>query len=179
MRSDQLSPEPRYRALARQIDNAPGRHLIHLNAKAGAGVELDSNRDFPVVLMCTTRSRIPARASTNQGPEKQRFGRRGGSRLRVRGRVGRRGLTPNLSCRYFFKLTNTDPFAAKFVVTRDDTPDGIRVVRSVLGAISSLPIVAFREKLCLEGRGSTARPWSCPAERSRPFSANFTLLSPG
>jgi len=43
------------------------------------------------------------------------------------------------------KLTNTDPFVAWFVVTGDATPDGIRVVRSVLGAISSLPIVAFRE----------------------------------
>ena len=41
----------------------------------------------------------------------------------------------------FLKLTNTDPFAAWFVVTGDATPDGIRVVRSVLGAISSLPIV--------------------------------------
>jgi len=41
--------------------------------------------------------------------------------------------------------TNTDPFAAWFVVNTDATPDGIRVVRSVLGAISSLPIVAFRE----------------------------------
>ena len=40
---------------------------------------------------------------------------------------------------------HTDPFAAGFVVTGDATLDGIRVVRSVLGAISSLPIVAFRE----------------------------------
>jgi hypothetical protein len=39
----------------------------------------------------------------------------------------------------FLKLTNTDPFATWSVVTRDATPDGIRVVRSVLGAISSLP----------------------------------------
>jgi len=45
----------------------------------------------------------------------------------------------------FLKLTNTEPFAAWFIVTGDVTPDGIRVVRSVLGAISSLPIVAFRE----------------------------------
>ena len=44
-----------------------------------------------------------------------------------------------VSCRHFFKLTNTDPLAAWFVVTGD----GIRVVRSVLGAIGSLPIVAF------------------------------------
>ena len=40
----------------------------------------------------------------------------------------------------FLKLTNTDPFAAYFVVTGDATPDGMRVLRSVLGAISSLPI---------------------------------------
>ena len=33
------------------------------------------------------------------------------------------------------KLTNTEPFAAWFVVTGDATADGIRVVRSVLGAI--------------------------------------------
>ena len=43
------------------------------------------------------------------------------------------------------KLTNTHPFAAWFEVTGDATPDGIRVMRSVLEAISSLPIVAFRE----------------------------------
>ena len=42
----------------------------------------------------------------------------------------------------FLKLTNTNPFAAWFVVTGDATPDGIRVVRSVFGAISSF--VAFR-----------------------------------
>ena len=42
----------------------------------------------------------------------------------------------------FLMLTNTDPFAAWFVVTEDATPDGIRVVRSFLGAISSFPIVA-------------------------------------
>ena len=36
------------------------------------------------------------------------------------------------------KLTNTDPFAAWFVVTGDATPDGIRVVWSVLGAISNV-----------------------------------------
>ena len=35
------------------------------------------------------------------------------------------------------KLTNTEPFAAWFVVTGDATADGISVVRSVLGAISS------------------------------------------
>ena len=45
------------------------------------------------------------------------------------------------------KLTNTDPFAAWFVVTGDATPDGIRVVRSVLGTISSLPIVVGEERV--------------------------------
>ena len=44
----------------------------------------------------------------------------------------------------FLKLTNTHPFAAWFEVTGDASPDGTRVVRSVLGAISSLPIVDFR-----------------------------------
>ena len=39
----------------------------------------------------------------------------------------------------FLKLANTDPFAPWFVVTGD----GIRVVRSVLGAVSSLSIAAF------------------------------------
>ena len=48
------------------------------------------------------------------------------------------------------KLTNTDPVTAWFVVTGDVTPDGIRVVRSVLGAISSHPIVASLEYLVLE-----------------------------
>jgi len=44
----------------------------------------------------------------------------------------------------FLELTNTDPFAAWFVVTGDATPDEISVVRAIFGAISSLPIVAFR-----------------------------------
>ena len=35
----------------------------------------------------------------------------------------------------FLKLTDAEPFAAWFVVTEDATPDGIRVLRSVLGAI--------------------------------------------
>ena len=43
----------------------------------------------------------------------------------------------------FLKLINTDSFAVWFVVTGDATPDGIRVVRSAVGAISSLPIVAY------------------------------------
>ena len=38
----------------------------------------------------------------------------------------------------FHKLTNGDPFAAWFTLSEDATPDGIRVVRSVLGVISSL-----------------------------------------
>jgi hypothetical protein len=42
----------------------------------------------------------------------------------------------------FLMLTNTDPFAAWFVVSEDVTPDGIRVVRWFLGAISSFPIGA-------------------------------------
>ena len=42
----------------------------------------------------------------------------------------------------FLKLTNTDPFRKWFEVTGDATPDGIRVVWSVLGAISSLLILA-------------------------------------
>jgi hypothetical protein len=53
------------------------------------------------------------------------------------------------------KLTHTNPFAAWFVVKRDAPPDGIRVVRSVLGTTNSLPIVAFPELQ------------SCVAKRSR------------
>ena len=45
-------------------------------------------------------------------------------------------------------MTNTEPFAAWFVVTGDATADGIRVVRSVLGVISSLPIVALATQDC-------------------------------
>ena len=45
----------------------------------------------------------------------------------------------------FLRLTNTDPFATRLVVTWDATPDGTPAVRSVLGAISSLPIAAFRK----------------------------------
>ena len=52
----------------------------------------------------------------------------------------------------FLKLTNTDPFVAWFVVTGDATPDGIRVVRSVMGAIRSPPIVALREIAVLRGQ---------------------------
>ena len=46
------------------------------------------------------------------------------------------------------KLTNMDPFAAWFVVIEDATADEIRVVRSVLGAISSLLIVALATQDC-------------------------------
>ena len=45
----------------------------------------------------------------------------------------------------FLESTNTHPFASCFVVIKDVTPDGIRVVRSVLGAMTSLPIAAFQE----------------------------------
>jgi len=45
----------------------------------------------------------------------------------------------------FPKLTNTGSFAAWFVVTGDVTPDGVCVERLVLGAISSPPVVVFRE----------------------------------
>ena len=58
----------------------------------------------------------------------------------------------------FLKLTDTDPFNAWFVVTGDVTPDGIRVVRSVLGAISSL----------LRGTGRCAsRPRGAAPSKSR------------
>ena len=56
---------------------------------------------------------------------------------------------PSVSTRAIFKLpiilklTDTDSFAAWFVVTEDATADEIRVVRLVLGAISSLPVVAL------------------------------------
>ena len=52
--------------------------------------------------------------------------------------AARGGPNPFFKLPAFLKLTNTDPFAAWFVVTGDATPDGILVVRSVLGAISSL-----------------------------------------
>ena len=43
-------------------------------------------------------------------------------------------------------------------VTGDATPDGIRVVRSVPGAISSLPVVAFREEqFCVAKRSCLYR----------------------
>ena len=54
-------------------------------------------------------------------------------------------LGPIVKLLVFLKLTTTDPFAAWCVMTGDTTPDGIRIVRSFLGAISSLPILAFRE----------------------------------
>ena len=48
----------------------------------------------------------------------------------------------------FLKLRNTDFFAAWFAVTDVATPDGIRVVQSVLGAISSLSNVAKPYTMC-------------------------------
>ena len=45
----------------------------------------------------------------------------------------------------FLKLISTDPFTAWFVVTGDATPDGIRIVQSVLAAMSSLTIEAFQK----------------------------------
>jgi len=39
-------------------------------------------------------------------------------------------FTPLFKLPVFLKLTNTDPFAAWFVVTGDATPDGIHVVWS-------------------------------------------------
>ena len=60
----------------------------------------------------------------------------------------------------FLKMTNTDPFAAWFVVTGVATLGGIRVVRSVIGANSSLPIVAYAP-----GRGRRPRR----AARLRPL----------
>ena len=54
-------------------------------------------------------------------------------------------LGPIVKLLVFLKLTTTDPFAAWRVMTGDATPDGIRIVRSILGAFSSLPIVTVRE----------------------------------
>ena len=59
---------------------------------------------------------------------------------RLRGSTSRTTGSPTSVDQYsklpeLLKLPNTDPFAAWFVVTGDATPDGIRVVRSVLGAI--------------------------------------------
>ena len=47
----------------------------------------------------------------------------------------------NVTLTPFLRLTNTDPFAAWFVVTGDATPDGIRVVtmRMIDGRSFSLP----------------------------------------
>ena len=72
-------------------------------------------------------------------------GVRAGGRLRAGPRLQLCG--PFLGLLAFLELTSTDPFAARFLLTGDATPDGIRVVRSVLGAISSLPIVAFQAVL--------------------------------
>ena len=50
----------------------------------------------------------------------------------------------------FRMLTKTDPFASWFVVTGDAPPDGERVVQSVLGASSSLPIVVTKPQSKLQ-----------------------------
>ena len=57
---------------------------------------------------------------------------------------GAQGVRRELEAAHLlFNLTNTEPFAVWFVVTGDATPDGIRVMWSVLGAISSLSNVAL------------------------------------
>jgi len=76
----------------------------------------------------------------------------------------------------FFKLTKTDPFAAWFVVTGDATPDGIRVVRLVLGAISSLPIFNFVPRLdSWDEGGLQLRPG--PTHLYGPYKGVVTSLS--
>ena len=57
--------------------------------------------------------------------------------------LGARRHGPVSKLPVFLKQTKTDPFDGWFEATEDATSDGIRVVRSVLGAIRSLPIVAF------------------------------------
>jgi len=69
-------------------------------------------------LMCCSRPRLP-RCRTMSPP----------SSLRPSPKEGQ-----FLSCGY------VDLFVAWFVVTGDATPDGIRIVRSVLGAMSSLAV---------------------------------------
>ena len=70
----------------------------------------------------------------------------------------------------FLMLTNTDPFAAWFKAIGDATPGGIRVGRSVLEAICSLPWgkeEAGRQQKTLICTGkfslvvSLSRSWSC------------------
>ena len=83
----------------------------------------------------------------------------------------------------FLKLTNTDPFAAWFILSWDATPDGKRVVRSVLGAISSFPIAAkcITKRRCWSrwrrwrGRSSTARLQ--PSSSASTSSTSKPLLS--
>ena len=71
---------------------------------------------------------------------------------------GKAASGPILKLLAFLMLTNTDPFAAWLVVTGNATPGGIRVVRSDLGAVSSLPIVAFREKRAARGEEGVPPP---------------------
>jgi len=70
---------------------------------------------------------------------------------RLRGRE--KGYGPFFKLPASLKSTNTDPSAASFEVTGDATPDRIRVVRSVLGAISSLPIGGGLDLQRLRRRG--------------------------
>ena len=104
---------------------------------------------------------------------RERDGGGGGQHIQIS--VGRRGhpslVPPRTTCRcreggvknFFklpglFKLTNTEPFAAWFVVTGDATVDEIRVARSVLGAISCLPIVAAERGKGLRLRTPLRKP---------------------
>jgi len=70
-------------------------------------------------------------------------------RHQIRARLETVVQTSDFKRTVFLKMTNTDPFAAWFVVTGDATPDGIRVVWLVLRAISSLPSVASAGALSL------------------------------
>ena len=70
-------------------------------------------------------------------------------------------------------LTNTVPFASWFLVTGDVTSDRMLVVRSVHGAISSLPIVADACWITLDsGKRGRARPGRGPP--SCPFSGSIS-----
>ena len=73
----------------------------------------------------------------------------------------------------FRKLTNT--FAAWFVVTGDVTPDGVCVVRSVLGATSSLPIVAFRQKQSCVAKSYSSEPPTARSPISTPVRNDLSV----
>ena len=70
------------------------------------------------------------------------------------------------------ELTNTKSFAAWFIVTGDATADEIRVVRSVLGAMSSPPIAPFGLP-----RGPRARPHQATPVTSTLYYLRRTRLS--